>query len=136
MEWAVWANLDQNKDIELILLKGHLILEIFMDNLLENGSQENYKKLNFFGKVNKLNKITGSESVNFEPIKNHLLSINNIRNQFAHEWNFDIKESEIEKWSLDVLSTFNGEKHSKFTYRTKITHAFSSLAGALVETQQ
>ncbi len=136
MEWVVWANLDKKKDLELILLKGHLILEIFMDNLLENGSRVNYKKLSFFGKVNVLNKVAGSETVDIESIKSHLLSINNIRNQFAHKWNFEIRESKIEKWSLDVLSTFNGEKFSKFTYKTKIIHAFSALSGALVEIQK
>lgn len=136
MEWVVWANLDKNKDLELILLKGHLILEIFLDNLLKNGSQENHKKLNFFGKVNILSKVMGSETVEIETIKNHLLSINNIRNKFAHEWSFKIHESKIEKWSVDVLSTFKGEKFSKFTYRTKVIHAFSSLSGALVEFKQ
>lgn len=136
MEWTVWVNLDKKKDLELILLRGHLILEAFMDNLFKNGSQEKYKKLNFFGKVNLLNKVTGSDLVDIESIKTHLLSINNIRNKFAHEWSFNIHESEIEKWSKDVLFTFEGEKFSKYTYRTKVIHAFSSLSGALVEIQQ
>jgi len=136
MEWVVWANLDKKKDLELILLKGHLILEIFMDNLLNNGSKENYKKLSFFGKVKVLHKINGSETVNLEAIQTHLLSINKIRNQFAHEWEFKIHKSEIEQWALDVLSTFKGEKFSKLTFRTKVLHAFSSLSGALVEIEQ
>ncbi len=136
MEWAVWANLDKKKDLELVLLKGHLILEIFMDNLLTNGSNENHKKLSFIGKVKALHKVNGSETVNLEVIKTHLLSINKIRNQFAHEWAFEIHESEIEQWSLEVLSTYKGEKHSKFTYRTKVIHAFSSLSGALVEIER
>jgi len=133
MEWAVWANLDKKKDLELVLLKGHLILEIFMDNLLTNGSNKNHKKLSFIGKVKALHMVNGSEAVNIDIIKKHLLSINRIRNKFAHEWGFEIHESEIEQWSLDVLSTIKGEKHSKLTYRTKIIHAFSSLSGALVE---
>jgi len=135
MEWVVWANLNKKKDLELILLKGHLILEIFMDNLLENNNQEHYKDLSFFGKVKRLNMVKGSESVSIESIIFFLLSINKIRNQFAHEWSFEVHGGEIEKWSLGVLSTFKGEKFSKYTYRTKIIHAFSFLSGALVEVQ-
>jgi hypothetical protein len=34
LEWAVWANLDEHKNAELLLLKGHLILEVFMDSFI------------------------------------------------------------------------------------------------------
>lgn len=136
MEWAVWANLDKNQDLELILLRGHLILELFIDSLLENDGCKKYKNLSFYSKVNLLTNIADNKVVDFDSIKTYLLSINNLRNKFAHEWGFDICESEIEVWSKGVISAFEAEKFSKYTYRTIVIHAFSLLSGALLEIQK
>lgn len=135
-EWSVWANLDKESNIELILLKGYLILEIFIENLLSNGGLENHVKSSFFKKVNTLSLLHDCNLENIEEVKHHLLALNKIRNQFAHEWGFCISESNLEYWAHEVASTFEGEKFSKYTYRTKIIHAFSALSGALVEIQQ
>jgi len=32
MEWAVWAHLDSQKNIELVLLKGHMMLEVMVNH--------------------------------------------------------------------------------------------------------
>ena len=128
--------MDKKKDIELILLKGHLILEVFVENLLCNGSLEQFVTSSFYKKVSVLNQLQGCHLENVEVIQQHLFTLNKIRNKFAHEWGFSVSESDLEGWSQKVLSTFNGEKFSKYTYRTKIIHAFSALSGALVEIQQ
>ncbi len=135
-EWTVWANLDKKRDIELILLKGHLILEGFVESLLCNGNLEQFVSSSFFKKVSVLNHLQGCNLENVEIIKHYLFALNKIRNSFAHEWSFSISESGLEYWSQEVLSAFSGEKFSKYTYRTKIIHAFSALSGALVEMQQ
>ena len=34
LEWAVFGHLDRKKDLELILLKGHLITETILETVL------------------------------------------------------------------------------------------------------
>nr|WP_297401303.1 hypothetical protein [uncultured Marinobacter sp.] len=133
MEWSAWANLDAKKDIELILLKGHLILENLIDVALVTNGFENKLSSSFHGKAKILKKIEKSSSSELGKLSELLLELNGIRNKIAHEFLYDINDGEVEAWSLSVLSSFEGIKFSKFTYRTKIVHAFSALASALAK---
>nr|VFK43706.1 MAG: hypothetical protein BECKSD772F_GA0070984_11549 [Candidatus Kentron sp. SD]VFK49022.1 MAG: hypothetical protein BECKSD772E_GA0070983_115410 [Candidatus Kentron sp. SD] len=133
MEWAVWANLDKQKDVELIILKGHLIIEVIMDNVLFENDVEKRSELSFHRKVEKLSHISTCASGPIREAVHYLIALNKIRNRLAHEFTFSIDNSGIEDWATDVLLALEGMKFSKFTYRTKIVHAFSALAKALTE---
>lgn len=128
LEWSVWANLDSCENLELTLLKGHLILELIMDSILSS-KNASYSELSFFRKVKV---IKGEfENASNKPIFHYLLELNNLRNKLAHEYNFKVESGELQRWADSVLSTNMGMKYTKFTYRTKIVHGFSSLAYSL-----
>nr|VFK04985.1 MAG: hypothetical protein BECKH772A_GA0070896_104873 [Candidatus Kentron sp. H]VFK05019.1 MAG: hypothetical protein BECKH772B_GA0070898_105192 [Candidatus Kentron sp. H]VFK08688.1 MAG: hypothetical protein BECKH772C_GA0070978_105392 [Candidatus Kentron sp. H] len=136
IEWFVWANLDKKKDIELIILKGHLILKLILDNVLSGNNVEEYSKFSFYRKVEKLSYISVRFLGQIKEIAHYLMALNKIRNKLAHEVTFSIDNSRIDEWSTDVLSALEGMNFSKFTYRTKIVHTFSALAKALTEIEQ
>lgn len=50
IEWGVWANLDSEKDIELILLKGHLLLENVLEIVLKRNRTPNIEMISFYKK--------------------------------------------------------------------------------------
>lgn len=133
LEWTVWANLEKHNNVELILLKGHLILEVFVDNLLLNNTQGKYRKYSFYKKIKEIEKHFSGSSVDVEMVSKYLLSLNKIRNELAHEWQFNMKDGAIDTWAAEVLIQLPGTKHTKYTRRTKIVHAFSALAKAIVE---
>lgn len=128
VEWAVWGHLDSKTDLELILLKGHLLIELVIDTALIRCCKQNYKNYSFYKKVSVL------ENIDFK--KNHmkgfiissLLDLNNLRNKLAHEFNYDIYNGEFEQWASKILNNMDGVKFSKYTYRTKIVHSFSILS--------
>ncbi len=115
-EFGTWCQLNTIQDQELILLKGHLILDIALTQLYGD-------KLSFYGKANKL-----SQNEDYLVCAQMLLEINSIRNKLAHEFSFDASESGLLEWAEDVLSKIKFAKHSKMTARTKVVHAFSALA--------
>jgi hypothetical protein len=59
-------------------------------------------------------------------IINSLKRLNSIRNKLAHEADYKI-DTEIKEWSNNILSNLDGTKFSKYTNRTKIIQAFSTL---------
>lgn len=123
-EWATWASLDNVNDIELILLKGHLIIELVLEDILFNLKIEGVNKMSFFRKTTELEKVI-VESKKNKKIISALLLLNKMRNELAHEYGFKVSNSELYDWAELVLDSFEGEKWSKFTNRTKIIHAFS-----------
>lgn len=133
MEWAVWGNIDKHSDIELILLKGHLYLELVLDSILLQNKFKQVNNLSFHRKIQELKNIETSNEDRAELLVCKLNELNQLRNKLAHEWRFDIHNGEFELWSLSVLENFNGTKFTKFTYRTKIKHAFSILTINILE---
>ena len=133
MEWAIWANLDSRVDLELVLLKGHLYMELLINTVLAESGLENYSDLSFFRKIGCLHLIPNANPDKVERIKKHLFGINEMRNKLAHEIQFDIHNGDLQRWSDKVLSEFEGFKFTRFTYRTKTVHAFSALTKAVME---
>jgi len=131
--WAVWASLNSHNDLELILLKGHLYIEGALDSLLVKNDIKEYKNFSFHRKVSFLKQIKTNNKNETDLIISVLYDLNRLRNKLAHEYKFDIRNGELESWSLIVLENFEGNKFTKYTYRTKITHAFSTLAKSLLE---
>ncbi|ENM3757227.1 hypothetical protein [Vibrio cholerae] len=121
-EFSTWSRLEDVRDQELILLKGHLILDIALTALYGD-------KLSFYGKAKKL-----SQNDDCLICAQLLLELNGIRNKLAHELFFDAKESGLLEWAEDVLSKIEFIKFSKMTNRTKIIHAFSAFSALSRET--
>jgi len=65
---------------------------------------------------------------NWKTIISSLNHINQIRNKLAHDFTYDDALVDLTKWSAKINKKLIGEKHSKYTVRTKIAHAFSTLS--------
>ena len=122
IEWAIFCRLDDNKDAQLILLKGHLMLEVILSEILEDSN------LSFYGKTNKFQNIFSDHFISMT-----LLELNDIRNEMAHTWNFEVENSGLAAWSDRVLSKIKYETGLLKTKRTKVAHAIAALAGALYQ---
>lgn len=131
-EWAVWGHLSSKKDIELILLKGHLMLETALEITLSRNNKKN-DDYSFYRKITILENdiITNSPGKQF--IINSLKEINSMRNKLAHEFFYDDLNTKLEKWSDSILNNLKGKKFSRFTHRTKIIHSFSILTVNLLK---
>lgn len=132
-EWAVWASLDSKTDLELILLKGHLLIEQILEIKLNSSGIQNGNMLSFYSKVLAFKKINFQESQKKKIIHTKLEKVNKLRNNLAHDYYFDLNNGEFELWAKGVLNELNGKKYTRFTFRTKIVHAFSTLAINILE---
>ncbi len=133
VELAVWGHLDSKTDLELILLKGHLIIEHILEIKLSRCRIENKKTFSFYNKILALDKINFEQSEKKKIILSSLLKLNKLRNNLAHDFYFDLNNGEFENWAKNVLENMNGEKYTQYTYRTKIVHAFSTLTINILE---
>lgn len=128
VEWAVWGHLDSKTDLELLLLKGHLLLEIIMRTILERNEVIDCEDYSFH------RKIIAFEKIDFLDIDKKLFlisclkDINKLRNKIAHDFYFKIEDGEFESWSNIILKNLEGKKFTKYTFRTKIVHSFSILS--------
>jgi len=132
-EWAVWAHLDSTPDLEKILLKGHLLLEIILDTTLGRNNLKNFTNYSFHKKITIIEKIDFDSSPQRDLIVSSLKEINQLRNRFAHEFNFDIKDGRFELWATNIIMNFEGTKFTKYTFRTKAVHSFSTLSKNLLD---
>lgn len=135
LEWAVWANLDRYRSLELILLKGHLLIEITLIISLEKHvdlSSTRIRDMSFHRKIKELERysINGSSLGVALPYAKEL---NAIRNKLAHEPFAKQIDSEIGEWAEKVLVAFPSSKYQKYTARTKTTQALALLAKVLYE---
>ncbi len=138
MEWAVWANLDSQKNIELVLLKGHLLLEAMVNSALSSHFRHGAASglgLSFHKKVELLELFQAKGDPAFAKAKQAILKVNRMRNKLAHNWEFDGHE-ELGRWAESVLAEFPFEKSTRFTFRTRIVHAFAALARVVIEMQK
>lgn len=126
-EWAVWGHLSSKKDIELIVLKGHLMLETALETTLSRNNILKNDNYSFYRKLTILENDIITEKPDKEFIVNSLKKINLMRNKLAHEFFYNELDIDIEEWSKSILMNLKGEKYSKLTYRTKIVHSFSIL---------
>lgn len=126
-EWAVWSALDRHRNIELILLKGHLMLESMIESKLDEHGCMNSRKFSFYKKCVLLEEF----EINGELI-NALLEINRLRNHLAHNYVFDQHEESLVNWAKQIHLKFPSTKFTKYTKRTEIIQAFSALSGHLM----
>ncbi|MES2862998.1 MAG: hypothetical protein V4666_02680 [Bacteroidota bacterium] len=126
-EWAVWGHLSSKKDLESILLKGHLMLETALERILSRNKISLNENDSFFRKLILLEQNLKTNNSNRDFIIYSLKKVNLIRNKLAHEVNYTELDNNIENWSKDIMENLKGKKFTKFTYRTKIVHSFSIL---------
>lgn len=133
IEHSVTVTLKGYDDIEMILLKGHLVLEQALSQFIV-AHQLDSKRVDamnlMFGKTLEL-----AMALNSKLIENeypHLKEINRIRNKLAHELFFDDYHDDLKQWSSKVLGYTPKSIDKKRTYKNHIIKAFSWLAGILV----
>lgn len=135
IEWSVGVHLDRIKNVELILLKGHLVLEVAVDSAIRTLDKHNTSKLkdlSFHRKLQILESLRPFASSDLKEALGHLRNLNIIRNRLAHESMFD-GTKDLGSWSEAVLADFPGTKVCRYTFRTKIIQAFGALARFLVD---
>lgn len=132
-EFAVFIHLDAKSDLELILLKGHLLLETVLTVVLKRNGLDSVDNLSFYRKTIDFELINFKDSTKLALIAKALKEINRLRNQLAHEFSFDIHNGEFQKWAAQILTDLKGTKYTKYTHRTKIVHAFSILTANIIE---
>ena len=104
-------------------------------NFLDWASVPNEKGL-FYRKIGLLDKLNVTDRNKLEKVVVALTQINTLRNRLAHEVLFIVDNSDFSYWAIEVLANFNGAKFTKYTYRTKIIHAFSVLSKNILELDQ
>ncbi len=127
-EWAVWANLHPKVDLVSLLLKGHLLLEVILNEVLRRNKIHDYEYLSFYRKITLLDEfvVCNEKKKNF--IVSTLKDINSLRNKIAHELNFDIRNGDFADWAKRITNNLEGEKFTRYTFRTRIQNSFSILS--------
>lgn len=123
--WAIWGHLDRHKEYELILLKGHLLL----DACLEKEDSKN--DLSFYSKILRYEKQAGDQV-----ICDLLKEINSMRNSLAHEVIQTDLENNLVKWADEVLSHCDVTFFTRKTRRTRVVHAFVAIGMTIMESRQ
>jgi hypothetical protein len=133
LEHSVTFTLKEYSDMEMILLKGHLVLEQILNQLIA-AHQLDMKRIDgmnlMFNKTLEL-----AMALNSDPIKEeypHLKEINKIRNKVAHELFFDDYHNDLKKWASAVLGYTPKTIDSKRTYKNHVIKAFAWLSGLLL----
>lgn len=132
LEWVVFGHLNRITNLELILLKGHLLIETILEIVLKRYTDTAVENNSFYRKILILKSIDFQDETRKEFIVLSLKKINRLRNKIAHEFLFDIANKEFEIWALNIFQNLKGEKFSKYTFRSKIIHAFSILTNNML----
>ncbi|WP_172805232.1 hypothetical protein [Aquiflexum balticum] len=133
VEWAVWGDLQSKSDLELILLRGHILIDKVLFIALNRKRFQNCDTFSFHSKVKAIETTMFFDKEKHEFIYMPLHELNNLRNKLAHEIDFTFRNGEFEKWSIKILKNLDGTKYTKFTRRTKIINSFSFLAKAILD---
>jgi len=121
------------EDIELILLKGHLLLEEQMDLLLE-ACMEDY---DLFRKMNLSfdRKIKLLYCLPALPLETGIFSLstiselNRIRNKLAHRVDFKSHHDDLKKWACNFLGYTPKTINRKKTFKNTLVRALGLLIG-------
>lgn len=122
------------QSIELILLKGHLLLEICLNELLKVYVRDwkSFDKLGlmFSKKLALYQALVGNRSWPCG-YGDCLSEINRIRNKLAHKIDFDDYHVDLKKWACKLLGYTPKTINRKRTYRNTLVKAFGLLSGLL-----
>jgi hypothetical protein len=127
-------HLFQLKDVELIVLKGHLILEEELNHFLACfvNDAETFLKIGFMfeKKVSLLSCLVPKQMAKHK-IWEQLREINRLRNKLAHNLRFSQYEQQLKRWAIGVLGYNPKTLKRKVTYRNSVVKAFALLTGHL-----
>jgi hypothetical protein len=137
MGFVVWAHLSDQRQVEMVLLKGHLLLEILLTNALnkfEAGpSHLKNQNLTFSKKLTLLQTVTPKGFFAPAELYHYIAEANRLRNQLSHHWDFRPHHEELHTWAKRVLRTFPDTPVSRHTFRVEVIAAFSALSTCLME---
>jgi len=126
-------NLKNYDDVELILLKGHLIIEQalneFLSLYIEDKNKLDALNLMFAKKLDLLIALEGREYSHGIVSVKHLKELNRIRNKLAHQLEFHGYHAELKKWACSVVGYTPKTINSKKTYRNTLLKAFYLIGG-------
>ncbi len=112
-------HIEQEKEPFVILLKGHLLLEYYLNQivLLYVKDARDVEKKGFFGKVSMLE--STDKQLFKQEIFDSLKRLNELRNRLSHSLNFKITESEIDMVGFCfgksyVLTKYKNPKNKEF----------------------
>ena len=129
------SDLMKFEDVELILLKGHLILEQALNQHLALYISDRNKlkslRLMFSKKIDLLVALDGSFFSNKDRIL-QLKEINRIRNKLAHEIKFDHYHDDLKSWACEVLGYTPKTINRNSTYKNTLVKAFIFCTAVLV----
>ena len=126
-----------HRSVEMVLLKGHLILEVAIDNgvhlIVSEADYERYEGLSFHRKLLTLQELRPRVRADLDRALKHLLEINRIRNRFAHEFFFHGGLNAIDAWSAAVLEDFPIFPEKRRSTRTRLIEAIGNLGSVMVD---
>jgi hypothetical protein len=132
---ALDEHIRSQSDPELLLLKGHLILELCLNEFLlaHIPDPDNLDKLNltFARKLDLINalghKLYTLNSAGSEQIR----ELNRIRNKLAHTLDFSLYEADFKKWACSVVGYTPKTLNRRPTYIKTVRKAFYILTAFL-----
>ncbi|MFL1465088.1 hypothetical protein [Marinobacter sp. HN1S83] len=130
------SHLNKDDEIELLLLKGHLILEQALNAQLSLHIPDRKRldglNLMFSKKLDLLVALEGGDPLELVDSVKHLKEINRIRNKLAHQLEFKGHYKELKDWACAVLNYTPKTINRKRTFRNMLRKAFYFLTAALV----
>ena len=130
------SHLHKDDEIELLLLKGHLILEQALNAQLSLHIKDQKKlaslNLMFSKKLDLLVALEDRDPVGVVSSVRHLKEINRIRNKLAHQLEFKEHHGDLKNWACSVLGYTPKTINRKRTYKNMLRKAFYFLTAALV----
>jgi len=133
LEHSVTITLKEYDDMELVLLKGHLVLEQILNQIIMAHQLDTNRiaAMNLmFGKTLEL--VMALDSRILKDDYAHLKEINRIRNKVAHELFFKEYHNDLKNWASSVLGYKPKTIDTKRTYKNHVIKAFSWLSGKLL----
>jgi hypothetical protein len=99
-----------------ILLKGHLLLENLLEEVLavfDLQKKQKISRLSFYEKIKLLSGTNSGNNINpnIKEACDLLFSLNEVRNNLAHDLNFKISESDINKIGINLGSEYIIKKY-------------------------
>ncbi len=132
----VESHLDEKDSIEMILLKGHLILEQALNEWLRMyiPTEKKLSNLNltFAKKIDLAVALTKRHDLSSSKIVGRLKRINSIRNKLAHKLEFNLHYDELNAWAIDVVDTPFITMDREQDFKLNLIIAFSSVAHYMV----
>lgn len=133
-EKIIRENLEPIEDIELVLLKGHLVIEQLITELLELSLEESNRLQSirpmFNNKLEIYLAIEGNSIIS-EGLEKAIKGLNSLRNKLAHNLNHPGFDELLIQWAERAGRTKIENSHDKALVRKQLISAISQIAAFL-----